>query len=188
MPGNQHHDLLTRQRGRLPWRWLAWGGAYSLLLIPLVAMQFTPEVNWTGSDFLIFGLMLGVVGGGLELALRLSSHRAYRAGAGIALGICFFMFWINGAVGIIGSENNPLNRIYEGVILVAFVGALLARLRAGGLVWACGVAALAQLGTVGVALAEGAKEAVPVSVFFTLLWVAAALLFREAASAPAQRE
>ena len=41
-------------------RLLAWGAAAALLLLPLVAMQFTEEVNWTVFDFLVFGSMLAV--------------------------------------------------------------------------------------------------------------------------------
>ena len=40
-------------------RWLVWGGAAALLLLPLVAMQFTEEVQWTWHDFVIMGVMLG---------------------------------------------------------------------------------------------------------------------------------
>lgn len=29
-----------------PWRIVGWGTAAALLLLPLVAMQFTSEVNW----------------------------------------------------------------------------------------------------------------------------------------------
>ena len=39
------------------WRALMWGGAACLLLLPLVAMQFSDEVRWTGGDF-----FFGVVG------------------------------------------------------------------------------------------------------------------------------
>ena len=33
------------------WRIAAWGLAGLILLLPLVAMQFTDEVEWTASDF-----------------------------------------------------------------------------------------------------------------------------------------
>ena len=32
-----------------------WAFAGSLFLLPLVAMQFTSEVNWDGFDFLVWG-------------------------------------------------------------------------------------------------------------------------------------
>jgi hypothetical protein len=90
------------------WRIMVWGGAALLLLAPLVAMQFTEEVRWTGSDFAIFGVMLAVPLGGLELAVRATRSMAYRAAVAVALGASFLMTWANLAVGIIGNENNPL--------------------------------------------------------------------------------
>jgi len=36
------------------WRIVGWGTATIMLLLPLIAMQFTDEVNWDVSDFIIF--------------------------------------------------------------------------------------------------------------------------------------
>ena len=41
-----------------------------LLLIPLVAMQFTSEVNWTLSDFVVGGMLLFGTGIICELVIR----------------------------------------------------------------------------------------------------------------------
>ena len=38
------------------------GTCLGLLLIPFVAMQFTNEVAWTASDFLVMGMLLLSVG------------------------------------------------------------------------------------------------------------------------------
>ena len=46
-----------------PWRFVGWGIAASLLLLPLFAMQFTPEVNWTASDFIIWVSCLALSAG-----------------------------------------------------------------------------------------------------------------------------
>ena len=35
-----------------------WGTAAFLLLLPVVAMRFTNEVTWDGTDFIVFGAML----------------------------------------------------------------------------------------------------------------------------------
>ena len=40
------------------WRIVGWGTAAIMLFLPLIAMQFTDEVNWDVSDFIIFGAML----------------------------------------------------------------------------------------------------------------------------------
>ena len=55
-------------RGTGWWRILGWGGAAVLILTPLVAMQFSSEVDWSLSDFVIVGTMLGVAGLAMELA------------------------------------------------------------------------------------------------------------------------
>ena len=44
------------------WRIAAWSVAALVLLIPLIAMQFTDEVNWSGGDFVFAALLLLGVG------------------------------------------------------------------------------------------------------------------------------
>ena len=44
------------------WRIAGWALAISALLLPFMAMQFTREVNWTGSDFIFAAVMIGGVG------------------------------------------------------------------------------------------------------------------------------
>jgi hypothetical protein len=41
----------------------------------------------------------------------------------------FILIWMNLAVGIIGSEDNPANLMYGGVLAVAIVGAFMVRFR-----------------------------------------------------------
>jgi hypothetical protein len=169
------------RRGGL-WRIGVWGGAAALLLVPLVAMRFTDEVQWTGGDFAVFGVMLAVPLGGLELAMRASASFAYRAAVAIALGAAFLMTWVNLAVGIIGNENNPLNELFFGVLIIAIVGAVIARFRAAGMARALVVTAIAQGLVAGVALFAG-KGLPPfvLSAFFVAPWLASAWLFRRAA-------
>lgn len=74
-----------------------------LLLIPLVAMQFTNEVNWTLSDFGIAGILLFGTGLLAELALRVFPWKTYRLAVcgGLLLLLC--LVWLELAVGIFGS-------------------------------------------------------------------------------------
>ena len=60
------------------------GRAVGLILLPLVAMQFTSEVVWTASDFVFAMVMFGGVGLGLELAAR-TKNRAFTMAVAIAL-------------------------------------------------------------------------------------------------------
>ena len=166
-------------------------GACALLLAPLVAMQFTREVMWTASDFIVFGAMLFGALGLYELAARNARGTAYRWAAGIAVGAGFFLVWINFAVGVIGSEDNPANLMFAGVLAIALLGALGARLRPAGMAYASFGTAFAQLLTGIIALAgdlgaEGAGwpgDVIALTAIFTCLWLASAFLFRSAAHA-----
>lgn len=74
-----------------------------LLPIPLIAMQFTSEVEWSFFDFLIMGILLIVTGLGIELALRLVPSTKNRIIiCGFFLG-AFFLIWAEFAVGIFGT-------------------------------------------------------------------------------------
>lgn len=84
-----------------PLRVWVWGLAAFALLLPLVAMQFTSEVDWDSTDFVVFGLMLLVACAGYEIAVRLTGKRAYRLAAGIVLLGAFLLIWMQLAVGII---------------------------------------------------------------------------------------
>mgnify|MGYP003580756460 FL=1 len=60
-----------------------------LLLIPLVAMQFTTEVDWDAFDFAVMGALLLLTGFGIELALRIIKEWKHRL---IAVGIILLLF------------------------------------------------------------------------------------------------
>ena len=77
--------------------------ALSLLLIPLVAMQFTSQVNWSGFDFLLMGILLLGVGGFFELVLRKVPKRDNRIALIAIVVIAFLIIWAELAVGIFGT-------------------------------------------------------------------------------------
>ena len=75
----------------------------ALLLIPFIAMQFSSEVVWTASDFIIMGILLLVTGLGIDLVLRkVSSSKNRLIMGGIILAV-FFMIWAELAVGVFGT-------------------------------------------------------------------------------------
>lgn len=167
-------------RGGRRWRIAAWGTAALVMLLPLVAMQFTAEVSWTPSDFLFAGVMIGTVGLLFELTVRMSGNLAYRAGVGLALAAAFLIFWANGAVGMIGDEGNPYNLIFYAVIAVALVGSAAARFRARGMALAMLAASIAHLGVALYGMSADLRGGV-VSAAFAGLWLLSAGLFRLAA-------
>lgn len=74
-----------------------------LLLIPLIAMKFTHEVNWTLSDFVVAGVLLlctGIIG---ELVMRTVKKTNHRIILCAFILIALFLIWIELAVGIFGS-------------------------------------------------------------------------------------
>ena len=115
-----------------------------VLSIPAVAMLFTGEVQWTAFDFVLMGALIFGAGMAYGVISRLAPEAPYRYGTAIAIATGFLLIWINGAVGIIGSEDNPANVLYLGVLLVAAFGAVLARFRPGGMARALFVTAAAQ--------------------------------------------
>lgn len=74
-----------------------------LLLLPLVAMQFTNEVNWTFSDFIIAGILLFGTGGLIELAMRKINQVGTRVWVIVGILIVLFLVWAELAVGIFGT-------------------------------------------------------------------------------------
>jgi hypothetical protein len=175
------------------WTLVYWVAAALALLTPLLAMRFTKEVNWTAFDFACAAGLLGTVGLGLELTVRRSSSTAYRLGAALALALALLLVWINGAVGIIGSEREAANLLFGVVLAVATAGAFAARFRPEGLAKAMAAAALAQILVPAAALAFGAggaalilaPEVIGLTAVFTALWLLAAWLFRKAAATAA---
>jgi hypothetical protein len=166
---------------RRRWRLAAWSVAALLLLLPLVAMQFTDEVNWSLADFVVFGALLAGVGGAFELAVRTTRNAAYRAAVGVALAAAFLLVWANGAVGIIGSEDNPANAMFGGVLVVGIVGAAFARFRPRGMARALVATALAQVTVAVIAAVAGLGHIFVATGFFGALWLASSWLFRRAA-------
>ena len=74
-----------------------------LLLIPLIAMQFTDEVNWTLLDFFIAGAILFGTGLMCELAIRKINKIKYRIAICVALLVFLLLIWAELAVGILGT-------------------------------------------------------------------------------------
>lgn len=164
-----------RRRNRL--RPYIWGAAACLLLLPAVAMQLrAPSVHWSASDFIVMGVMLAIACGLYELGAWLSGNLAYRAGFGLAALTGFLTVWVNLAVGMLGSENDIINLMFAGVLLVA-------ALKPRGMARAMIAAAIAQLAAAGAGLAMGGFETreLVLTAMFALPWLVSAALFHQAA-------
>ena len=70
-----------------------------ILLIPLVAMQFTDEVNWGIADFIVMSFLLFSMGSLFVLVSR-RTQRKHRVVIGTILATLFLYIWVELAVGI----------------------------------------------------------------------------------------
>jgi len=177
---NMNTGLQDKQR-KNPLRIVVWGAAAGLLLLPWAAMQFTSEVAWVFMDFVLFGAMLMFVCGSYELITRMSGNSTFRLAAGVALLAGFVLVWVNGAVGIIGTEGNPVNAMFYFIPMIALTGALAARFKPAGMARAMSVTAIAQALTSLVALVIAGAHIFVLTACFVLLWLTSALLFQKAA-------
>lgn len=75
-------------------------GTAAILLVPLVAMRFTDEVNWSAGDFLVAAVLLLGAGAILDLILRKLPGTGRRLLAAGLLGLAFVYVWAELAVGI----------------------------------------------------------------------------------------
>lgn len=74
-----------------------------LLSIPFIAMQFTTEVNWSVSDFVIMGVLLFGTGLLSELVIRKVKSMKSRLFLCTLILLVFFLIWAELAVGIFGT-------------------------------------------------------------------------------------
>jgi hypothetical protein len=74
-----------------------------LLLIPLIAMQFTNEVKWDSRDFIIMGVLLLGTGLMCELVMRKVKKIQHRVLLIATILVALFLIWAELAVGIFGT-------------------------------------------------------------------------------------
>jgi asparagine N-glycosylation enzyme membrane subunit Stt3 len=75
-----------------------------LLLIPLIAMQFTNEVDWNLFDFIVAGVLLLGTGSVCELILRKVKKLEYRIAICSVVIVLLLLIWAELAVGVFGSQ------------------------------------------------------------------------------------
>jgi hypothetical protein len=169
-------------------------GTALLLLIPLTAKLFVADMAWTVFDFVAAGVLLFGAGLTFILLARLGDTTAYRLAVGVAVAAGLLLVWANLAVGLVGSEDNPANLLYGGVLAVALLGALAARFRPLGMSRAMFGAALTYVVVTAIALflwkptADTAEHSVRLAnvlvanAGFAALWAASGWLFRRAST------
>jgi len=163
------------------WRPVVRGGAAALALLPVLATDAVGGAARDPGDYVFLAVLLAGTLAACELAVRVPNPAAYRTAAGLALAAAILLAWINLAVGVVGSEDDPANLVYAGVLAVAAAGAAAARLRPRGMARAMVAAAAAQVAAFLAALVAGLGFTGPITVFFAAMWLSSAWLFRRAA-------
>ena len=74
-----------------------------LLLIPLIAMQLTNEVNWSFFDFIIMGALLTITGLLIGIVIKKDKYYKYREIFIFIIVIMFLLIWGELAVGLFGT-------------------------------------------------------------------------------------
>ena len=172
------------------WRVVLWAIPTALLVIPAIMMAIQADGwLWTPFDFVFAAVLLYGTTGTADLAIRKGGSMAYRLGAGLAVLVSFLLIWVNGAVGVIGNEDNPANLMFLAIIAIAAAGSVIARFQARGMARAMLAACVLTSGTALVApvFRWGADEPPGTAGLmmliggFAVMWGASAALFAKAA-------
>jgi hypothetical protein len=89
-------------------------GVALILALPLVAMQFSDEVVWSLTDFVLAGVLLAIIGFALELAAKKAGNRI-AAVAVATLGV---------AAAVFGNADDAPGLVLLGLVLIASACAL----------------------------------------------------------------
>ncbi|QIL01607.1 hypothetical protein G7078_01570 [Sphingomonas sinipercae] len=176
-------NTIENHQRDLGWvRYVGWGGAVALILLPLVAMRLAPDagVNWTLSDFVFAAGLIGTVGLVVELAMRAARNWAQRLGALTAIGTGFLLVWSDLAVGYIGDGSSPLNIALLAIPPLVLIGALAVRMRAKPMAVLLTAAAAAHGVTGAIGYPQDPVTG-PITAVFVALWLGAAWLFHRSA-------
>ena len=161
-------------------------GTGLILLAVFVAMQFTDEVNWSVSDFIMAGILLFCTGLAFAFVWKKGITVTYRTAVVFAVLSTFLLVWVNLAVGLIGSGPNAPNLMYIGVVATGIIGTFRSAFRPAGMERAMyGVVLALGLHTV-ITLSIGVYrygssaigEILLVNGFFAMLFILSGLCFR----------
>ena len=111
----------------------------------------------------------------------------YRLAFGFGLLGLILIGWANGAIGIIGNENNPANLMYLAVFATGIIGSLLAKFEAQKMIITLLIMILIHISIPFIALfiwpakaswgQAGVLKVIVFNTFFTLPFIFSALLF-----------
>ena len=113
----------------------------------------------------------------------------YKTALVLAIATVLILFWVIGAVGVLGADGDPADLMYIGVLAVGVTGAIIVRFQPMGMARAMIATALAQTLVTVIALIIGKQDAPYMSVFeivslngfFVTLFLGSARMFQKSA-------
>jgi hypothetical protein len=156
-----------------------------LLMVPFVAAQFVKDWHWGVGGFVRAYVLFFLTGMVYAVIARKMGSWSYKAGVGVALVAGFALGW--STMVQTADSGHPERLWYLSVLVVGFIGACLARLKAPGLAVTL-FAMAAVLALISVVLPSGAPSDMALRMaighgVFVALFVASGLLFRHASVA-----
>ena len=160
-------------------------GALAVWMVPVVAAQFVKDWHWGVGGFVRVYVLFFLTGMAYALIARKMGAWAYKAGVGVALLAGFALGW--STMVQTADSGHPERLWYLSVLVVGFIGACLARLKAQGLALTL-FAMAAVLALISVVLPSGAPSDMALRIavghgVFIALFAASGLLFRRASVA-----
>jgi hypothetical protein len=160
-------------------------GALAVWVVPLMAAQFVEDWHWGVGGFVGAYLLFFLTGMVIALIARRMGVWSYKAGVGVALVAAFALGW--STMVQTADSGHPERLWYLSVLVVGFIGACLARLRAPGLAVTL-FAMAAVLALISVMLPSGAPPDMALRMasghaVYTVLFASSGLLFRRASLA-----
>jgi len=160
-------------------------GALALLMVPLVASRVVEGWHWGAGSFVFVYVLFFATGMAYALIARKMGVWSYKAGVGVALVAGFALGW--STMVQTADSGHPERLWYLSVLVVGFIGACLARLKAPRLAVTL-FAMAATLALITVMLPSGAppdmarRMAIGHGVYVAL-FIASGLMFRHASLA-----
>ena len=160
-------------------------GALALLMVPLVASRVVEGWHWGAGSFVFVYVLFFATGMAYALIARKMGVWSYKAGVGVALVAGFALGW--STMVQTADSGHPERLWYLSVLVVGFIGACLAQLKAPRLAITL-FAMAATLALITVVLPSGAPPDMALRMaighgIYVALFIASGLLFRHASLA-----
>lgn len=166
-----------------------------LLIIPLVLTIRDGNVegvgwNWSPFDFVFAFIVLFGSGAAYEYISRKFKNTTYKSAVALGVLSTLMLIWMNGAVGIIGDEDEWPNMLYLGVFLCGFFGTIISRFKPRGMARTLFTMATVQMLIPLIAFLTVAEKVIfdppgvlgvlAINTFFAALFTISGFLFRKA--------